>query len=261
VVAPDLLDAARAVLPNARIVALYGTSEAEPIAAVTADDVVARRAELRRHGGLFIGHEVPDVDIRIVRAIDGPLTVATGGQLEDWDVVDGAAGELLVAGDHVHLDYWHDPEAVRTSKVVDEDGRTWHRTGDMARRDEQGGLWLLGPRGEGRTIAGTKTWSLELETPVTDLVEVGRAAVCMPRFDGANREFKNATAVLAIERAEGFTRGDATQAAVRCLEQRGFDVAIEVRALKQIPLDRRDPTRIDVEALHRKLKPQANDDY
>ncbi|MCW2926225.1 MAG: AMP-ligase [Thermoleophilia bacterium] len=260
-VTPQLLDAARAVLPNARITALYGSTEAEPIAHASAEEVLARRGAMREHGGIFVGHDVSDVELLIVRVERGPIVLEPGTSIRDWAVADGAPGEVIVAGDHVNREYWQNPDAVRENKVTDEHGRIWHRTGDIARRDEDGGIWLLGRRGGGWTMGGRRFWALELETPITDLPEVERAAICMPKFTGSDREFKNASAVLAVEPAEGFDRRDARDAAVRSLRERGLAAQVEVRSLKKIPVDKRHATKIDVAALQDKLKPENQDDY
>jgi olefin beta-lactone synthetase len=260
-VTPQLLESARAVLPNARITALYGSTEAEPIAHAGAEEVLARRGAMRAHGGIYVGREVDDVDLLVVRPVRGPIELEPGTSLQDWAVADGAPGEVLVAGDHVNREYWQDPEAGRQNKVRDEHGRIWHRTGDIARRAEDGGLWLLGRRGSGFTMKGRRWWTLEVETPVTDLAEVERAAICLPKFTGADREFKNASAVLAVEPADGFDRREATQATVRVLRDLGLAAQVEVRSLKRIPVDRRHATKIDVAALQEKLKPDNREDY
>jgi acyl-coenzyme A synthetase/AMP-(fatty) acid ligase len=260
-VTPELLEEARTVLPNARITALYGSTEAEPIAHASAEQVLERRDAMRRHGGIYVGHEVEDVDLLVVRPVRGPIELEPGTALSDWSVAAGAPGEVLVAGDHVNREYWQNPEAVRENKVTDESGRVWHRTGDIARRDADGGLWLLGRRGGGFTIKGRRWWALEIETPVTDLPEVERAAICMPKFTGSDREFKNASAVLAVEPSTGFTRHEATTATIRVLRELGLAAQVEVRSLKKIPVDKRHATKIDVAALQEKLKPENNDDY
>jgi acyl-coenzyme A synthetase/AMP-(fatty) acid ligase len=260
-VTPELLESARAVLPNARIVALYGSTEAEPIAHASAEEVLTRRGAMRAHGGIYVGREVEDVDLLVVRPVRGPIELEAGTSLQDWSVVDGAPGELLVAGDHVNREYWENPDAVRENKVTDEHGRVWHRTGDIARRAEDGGLWLLGRRGAGFTMRGRRWWALEIETPVTDLPEIERAAICMPKFTGSDREFKNATAVLAVEPAQGFDRREASHATVRVLRDLGVAAQIEVRSLKKIPVDKRHATKIDTASLQEKLKPENQDDY
>jgi acyl-CoA synthetase (AMP-forming)/AMP-acid ligase II len=41
-------------------------------------------------------------------------------------------------------DYYNNPEALARSKILDENGEVWHRTGDLARMDEEGYLWIVG---------------------------------------------------------------------------------------------------------------------
>ncbi len=260
-VTPALLDAARGVLPNANIIALYGSTETAPIAHATAKDVLARRDSMRQHGGIYVGREVEDVDVLLVREVNRPIELERGSTLGDWEIADGTPGEVLIAGAHVNRDYWENPDAVRENKVRDEHGRVWHRTGDIAKRDAAGGLWLLGRRGSGFTMKGTRRWALELETPVTDLPEVERAAICMPKFSGSDREFKNASAVLAIEPAAGFARRDAIAATIRVMRGMGLAEHVEVRALRRIPIDKRHATKIDLAALQEQLKPENREDY
>jgi acyl-CoA synthetase (AMP-forming)/AMP-acid ligase II len=79
---------------------------------------------LRRPG--TVGHPLPNIQARIVT--DG----AECGTDEP--------GELWVRGPSVMTGYWGAPE--RTAQVLDSDG--WLRTGDMAARDADGYLRILG---------------------------------------------------------------------------------------------------------------------
>jgi acyl-CoA synthetase (AMP-forming)/AMP-acid ligase II len=260
-VLPELLERVKPILPDAEMIAIYGSTEAEPIAHAHGGEVLAKRSEMRHHGGIFVGREVPDINLLLIRPTRGPISVEPGASIADWAVADGTAGEVVVAGDHVNREYFRNPDAFAENKIRGEDGRVWHRTGDVARRDGDGGLWLLG-RLTGAMRFGSRTvYPLEVETPVSDLPEVSRAATCQPKFEGSNREFKNASAVLAVEPAEGFTRAQARDAALRRLRELGFHTHVEVRTLKAIPTDKRHGTKIDVDALRKKLKPRETGDY
>ncbi len=109
-----------------------------------------------------VGFELPGVTARVV----------------DEEGTDGDAGELLVHGKNVFGGYWRDPGASTESFVTDEDGRTWFRTGDLARRDPETGYYtLLGRRHEMVISGGFNVYPREVEEVLTSLEGVREAAV------------------------------------------------------------------------------------
>ena len=222
-VLPDLLDRAQVMLPNATIMVFYGSTESEPIAHCTADEVRKRRQGVREHGGIYVGAPVPEVDVRLLRPTAGPIELVAGSTLDDWEVEPGAAGEVIVAGPHVNRDYYRNEAAFAENKIIDEHGRTWHRTGDMARAASDGGLWLLGRLTGAFKVKGQTVYPFEVETPLCELPEVARAAACTPKFEGSSREFKNAAAVIAVEPAPGYSRDQARIASLAYLHAIGYD--------------------------------------
>ncbi|MEM9796395.1 MAG: AMP-binding protein [Pseudomonadota bacterium] len=116
---PDLV--AR-MAEHARVVSVYGSTEAEPIAHFEASAAsVADRAAMAEGAGLLAGVPAPGARVRIEE------------------------GEILVAGDHVVGGYL-DPARDAETKLRDGD-TIWHRTGDAGRLDADGRLWLLGRHG------------------------------------------------------------------------------------------------------------------
>jgi len=111
----------------------------------------------------------------------GPAVADTEEQIadpEDWRKVlkPGEAGELLVRGPQVMQGYWRDAEL--TSRVLI-DG--WFHTGDLARMDERGYVFIVGRTKEmikykGFTVAPNELEALLLEHPqVKDCAVVGVA--------------------------------------------------------------------------------------
>jgi olefin beta-lactone synthetase len=92
--------------PNAESHVVYGATEAEPIALVRMQDVIAAADG----AGFLVGRPVRGTAVRLLGA-------------DDEDVL---VGEVAVCG----------------AQVAGEE--PWHRTGDIGRRDSQGRLWLLG---------------------------------------------------------------------------------------------------------------------
>jgi fatty-acyl-CoA synthase len=98
----------------------YGLSEAAPLVSV----LDAPNA-LRKIGSA--GRPAPFVDIRIAGHQGSPAPA-------------GEIGDLLVRGPNVMAGYWNRPDATR--RAIGEGG--WLRTGDAARIDEEGFLFIVG---------------------------------------------------------------------------------------------------------------------
>lgn len=146
---PDLLRRIMAARPDLRIVSVYGSTEAEPIAEIDSRDISAADFEAMAAGaGLLAGFPVEAARVRIV---------------DD---------EIQVSGDHVVGGYL-DPARDAETKVRTADGTLWHRTGDAGRFDERGRLWLLGRLGS-RVGA---IWPFPVEVAARHWPGVERAAL------------------------------------------------------------------------------------
>lgn len=116
---PDLLRKLMERLPDADIVAVYGSTEAEPIAHLHARDIKEDDWTAMTSGaGLLAGQPIKNV--RLVLRDD----------------------EIIVTGDHVNKGYLDARDDAANKIQIGND--IWHRTGDAGRLDDQGRLWLLG---------------------------------------------------------------------------------------------------------------------
>ena len=131
----DQLRRWRAIWPRAEIVIAYGSSEAEPVASIGADERVA----LAGGRGYCVGRPVHAVKCRLIPIAKGPVS-----ELRDPPGAGDVVGELLVSGPHVCRDYVGDQRAFAENKVRDADGIVWHRMGDTGYFDAQGRFWLVG---------------------------------------------------------------------------------------------------------------------
>jgi olefin beta-lactone synthetase len=217
---------------------VYGSTEAEPIAGITANEMVAL------HGvadGVCVGRPVRDIQLRLVRPHDGPISLSHSGWGE-WDAGD-AAGEIVVAGAHVLRGYVGDPEADRRNKITD--GATvWHRTGDAARFDQEGRLWLLGRIRERVERNGVVWWPLPAEVRALDVKGVTHAA-----YIGASDVQRGKRAVLVVE-ADPRRVLELEPALRAALDPWPID---ELRVVHRIPRDPRHASKTDVETLRRTL--------
>ncbi len=88
------------------------------------------------------------------------------------DVPVGETGELLIAGPHVCLGYWNNPEATRESLV---DG--WFHTGDMARMDQDGFFTIAGRYKDMIISGGENVYAAEVESVFREHPAVEDAAL------------------------------------------------------------------------------------
>lgn len=110
----------RAMLPQAKPIVMYGQTEG------TARLSYLPPAEVDRKPG-SIGRGIPGVTLAVLDKDGRP-------------VPPGETGEIVAAGENIMQGYWGDP--AETAKVIDAEGRLW--TGDLARIDEEGYLWVVG---------------------------------------------------------------------------------------------------------------------
>jgi acyl-CoA synthetase (AMP-forming)/AMP-acid ligase II len=95
----------------------------------------------------------------------------------------GQIGEVLVKGPSICTGYLNDPEETRQ---VFRDG--WLHTGDLARQDDEGYLWIEGRKGTFLKIRGTRVSFAEVEGRVAAMpgvYECGACAVAHPESGDA----------------------------------------------------------------------------
>ncbi|MFP4145082.1 MAG: AMP-binding protein [Phycisphaeraceae bacterium] len=229
---PDLLERLQAAAPAARVEAVYGSTEAEPIAEVAWDSVAeGDRQAMRRGQGLLAGRPVEQVDLAILPSRWGePIPPLTPETFERMHLQPGEAGEIVVAGEHVLPGYLGGRGDEETKFRV---GATvWHRTGDSGYLDSQGRLWLLGRAGAIIRDERGELHPLSVECAARELPGVRLAALLAHQGQR----------VLVVEPAEASgTRCD-PEAIRDGLAWAQLDRVLEV---KRIPLDRRHNAKVD----------------
>ncbi|MBR2215253.1 MAG: long-chain-fatty-acid--CoA ligase [Selenomonadaceae bacterium] len=128
----------------------YGLSETSPV-------VTMNPAGKAKVGS--IGPMVPEIEWRL---IDG----------DGRDVPQGEAGELIVKGPNIMLGYWNLPEA---TKEAFRDG--WFHTGDVARVDEDGYLYIVDRLKDMIISMGENIYPREVEELIYKFPGIQEAAV------------------------------------------------------------------------------------
>jgi acyl-CoA synthetase (AMP-forming)/AMP-acid ligase II len=235
---PRLLDGLRALAPGAEIVAVYGSTEAEPIAHLAAGEISPEdRAAMQNGCGLLAGPPVSEIALRILRdRWVAPRGDITGAQLEAETLPADEVGEIVVSGEHVLRGYLGGVGDEETKFRVD--GTVWHRTGDAGMLDQRGRLWLLGRCAARIDDGHGRFYPFAVECVAMNFTEVQRAAVLA--HEGARW--------LVIE-----TRADRRAIEPRLLAATRWAHIEQIRFVENMPVDKRHNAKIDYPALRRVL--------
>jgi len=141
---PNLLQKLQKLAPFAKVTAIYGSTEAEPIAEIACSEIAeADWLAMRSGRGLLTGHPVEGIQLRVLKDQWGtPMGNLSAEQFQSVTQAIGRTGEIVVSGNHVLSGYLNGQGDSETKFRVE--GTLWHRTGDAGYLDEQGRLWLVG---------------------------------------------------------------------------------------------------------------------
>jgi olefin beta-lactone synthetase len=236
---PRLLDALHACAPQARIVAVYGSTEAEPIAHIARSDFLLGDSVAMQSGaGLLAGPPVPEVALRILPDRWGePRGPYTHDAFESTVLPSGQPGEIAVSGAHVGTGYvggvGDDETKIRVGDVI------WHRTGDAGYLDAHGRLWLLGRCFARIQDAQGTVYPFAVEAAASVHPAIRRSAMVVWRGQR----------LLLIEPAYPLYDGE-----LAVLKQSLAWAHLDaIRVMPHIPVDRRHNAKIDYPALLKRL--------
>ena len=103
-----------------------------------------------------------------------------GAAIVDYEtgeyVPPGEVGELLIEGPNIMKGYWKRPEDTRES-LVERDGKTWFRTGDLVRMDEEGYFFFYDRKKDMIKYKGYSVFAREIEEVLHQHPQVKAAGV------------------------------------------------------------------------------------
>lgn len=233
---PRDLRETRKVFSNAELTAVYGSTEAEPMAEIALSAISPGDFRAMERGdGLLVGPLVSSLSLRILRDRWGqPISPLSDAEFRALCLPSGEVGEIVVSGAHVLPGYLNGVGDSETKFEVD--GTRWHRTGDLGRLDSQGRLWLLGRASAKIEDDRGVLFPFAAECAAQQIPGVRRAAALRL---GERR-------ILAVEMAPPATAAGILDA----LADARLD---EVRVLRSIPMDKRHNAKVDYVALRRML--------
>jgi fatty-acyl-CoA synthase len=152
----------------------FGQTETSILCCLDAGDAIRKAGT--------VGRPVFHAELRVV-------TQATiDGAVEDWrDAADGEPGEIVVRGPIAMLGYWNRPDETAATLRGD-----WLRTGDLATRDDEGFLTLVGRARDMYISGGENVYPAEVEAAYAqhpDVREIAVIGVPDPRWGEVGRAF------------------------------------------------------------------------
>jgi len=231
---PKLLAQLQQLAPQAQIVAVYGSTEAEPIAHIRFSEMTEDDLQAMVDGkGLLTGQPVPPISLNIIPIQWGQaLGPFTTNEFNNITLARGQIGEIVVHGDHVLHGYLHEKGNAETK--FDVTNQRWHRTGDAGYLDETGRLWLLGRCTARIEDRHGVLYPLTVECAAYQQTGVHRAAIIAHH----NKR------LLVIE-AQKNIEPDRERLG-KILQWAKLD---EIRLMKKIPMDKRHNAKVDYPAL------------
>jgi len=224
---PKEAEVYRNAFPQAHIGIVYGSTEAEPMSMITADELIASETDK----GLNVGQVEPAATVKIIRISNESINMPDEEALSKLEVAPGEIGEIIVSGKHVLSGYLHNPEALKRNKIF-VGSQCWHRTGDSGFLN--GNLFLTGRCASlVRTREGLlSTFLLENRFQSIQGVETGTVMMLHDRL----------TAIIELGDT---SRREAVQSAIRSLPEAFADIVF----VPKIPRDPRHNSKIDYEKL------------
>ncbi|MGX7741345.1 AMP-binding protein [Rhodopseudomonas parapalustris] len=134
---------------------LYGQTECYPVSVLRKADHDPKQPELF----LSCGFPIAACDARILDE-------------NDQEVADGEAGEICVRAPHVMTEYWQRPE--QTAETLK---NGWLHTGDIAKRDDRGYMYILDRKKDMIVSGGFNIFPREVEDVLSTHQDVAMVAV------------------------------------------------------------------------------------
>ena len=159
---------------DANIHTPYGATESLPVASISGREVLNETAAQSRSGaGTCVGRLFPRVQVRIVEITEGPIEHIR----QTRELPRGEIGEILVQAPSTTREYFRRPDATALAKVADDDGRFWHRMGDVGWFGDDDRLWFCGRKAHIVETSSGRMFTIPCEAIFNEHPRVFRSAL------------------------------------------------------------------------------------
>lgn len=218
----DFIQKLKDIFPNAEIITIYGSTEAEPISELNIAEITEEDINKIKNGyGVLAGNIVGVEDCKTIRTGIKEIGKLT---LEEFINLEQEVGEIVVSGKNVLKGYVNGIGDKENKFSVD--GKIYHRTGDLGVFDEYGRLWLRGRISEPY---------FDIESALHARFKLDKTAV-----------FKNNEKIILVLENKKVKEQDIRSEIT-------FKKIDEIKYVKRIPVDKRHNTKVDYKELKKLL--------
>lgn len=236
------------IAPASKNWVLYGSTEVEPIAYTESRNVILVRPPKWRNI-TKIGINVGKIDKQLKYKFINIETGNTGRNVEikNIEVDEGEVGELIVAGKNVCEGYYKNKKAFTRSKIRDNNMKmVWHRTGDLARIDKNGYLWIVGRKHNVIKRNAEYFFPVRPEIILKDLPYIVNAA-----YLSVDRKNDNSiVAVVTLRRRDKTIEEPCRLKIINIFKKEKLPLD-EVIFMEEIPMDVRHHSKVDYSKLRK----------
>jgi len=194
-VPPKILADFRSILINGKAHTPYGATECLPVTTITGDEVIEKTLQESKRGkGTCVGYPAPETEVKVI----AQTSEAIKNIGDCKELGPGEVGEIIVSGNQVTPQYYNLRHQTSLAKIAgNEDGRLWHRMGDLGYFDSHGMLWFCGRKAHQIAGASSHFYSIPCEAIFNQHPEIKRTALIS--IGGKGNDCKPA---LVIERKD-----------------------------------------------------------
>jgi acyl-CoA synthetase (AMP-forming)/AMP-acid ligase II/pimeloyl-ACP methyl ester carboxylesterase len=250
-ISKDDVRAFYSIAPQVELWILYGSTEAEPMAHIEGRQMLADESISDSEvveNGVNVGEISEDIDCKFIRIVNGPIVLGEKGWSE-YEVAPGEVGEFICTGDHVCRDYYNNTDAFASTKILDKENRVWHRTGDLAYRDESHNLWIVGRVNNAIERQGKYYFPVQAEILLKRMEFASRCAFLgLPQ---ENSKDQQTCAVIELKAGVEMTAADAEKArqSINQVFSKNQIPVDKIKFVQKIPMDPRHHSKVEYAVL------------
>ena len=237
------------IAPNSKNWILYGSTEVEPISYIESQEMISinipKWANITKIG-VNVGKIDKELNHKFINIEAGNFDENV--KVKKIEVKEGEVGELIVAGENVCQEYYKNEDAFSRTKIKDEDGTVWHRTGDLARIDKNGFLWIVGRKHNVIKQGNEYFFPVRPEIILKDLPYIINAAY----LDIEHNDKNSIIVVVTLERKDGAIEKLCRKKITKVFKKEKLPLD-EIVFMEEIPMDVRHHSKVDYNKLRQKL--------